>query len=167
MWRSSLFSLLIRFGLCAAVTYYAFKQMGEYGVVSVVIWGALLAKPIMDLFIATHQSAKAAAMRGLQGRHYAFHDMTIRVLIIREQAWIVDEDLLRVINQIPDAISRRRAHPQDYRELIEEKCWAYSEQGAYKLLKQSRHRDAAKLRLWLAREVYLPIHTKQERGLLH
>lgn len=148
--------------MCALLTYLAIQYMGASAVVVVVLWGAILAKPILGLLLWIYHACADAPLKPFQGRYYAFNQLQIRVIDVDDALWVVDEDILPIIGLKVSEIARRQAKPHEYFYNKREKLWLYSESYLQRLLKKNQHAESVKLRLWLERTVYLPHQNKQK-----
>lgn len=148
--------------ICAGLTYLAIQYMGASAVVVVVLWGALLAKPILGLLIWLYHTCADAPLKPFQGRYYAFNQLQVRVIEQDNALWVVDEDILPIIGLKVSELARRNAVPSDYFYCKREKLWLYSESYLQTLLQKSQHAESVKLRLWLQGTVYLPYQNKQK-----
>jgi len=155
-----LLSYLLGFIFCAVCTYYAIKQMDAYAVTVAVLWGAFLAKPILELLLLVYGWFRDAPLRPFQGKYYAFDYHQVRVVEINNALWIVDEDILPLIGLVATEAARRLALPSEHRYVAADKLWVYSEQATMQLLQNSQHANANRLALWIQREVYFPYRKK-------
>lgn len=156
-----IFNYFLVFIICVAITYFAFKWMGPYALVVIVLWGAILAKPLLEGLIAIYGFFRDAPLKPYQGNYYAFDDQQVRVFEINGALWVVDEDILNIIGFKPLLATRRIADLSEHRIIKEHNLWVYSQQAVLRLLKDSYHPSAARLKLWLLREVYFPYAKKQ------
>lgn len=148
--------------ICAALTHLAIQYMGASAVVVVVLWGALLAKPILGLLLWLYHVCADAPLKPFQGRYYAFNQVQVRVVEANDALWVVDEDILPIVGLSVSELARRQAKACDYFYDKREKLWLYSESYLQTLLQKSQHAESVKLRLWLQRTVYLPYQNKQK-----
>lgn len=151
---------LIGFVVCALITYYAVKQMDAYAVTVVVLWGAFLAKPVVEAVIWVYGYFRDAPLKPYQGQYYAFDYHQVRFIEIGRDLWVVDADILPLFGLAPTEAARRQALSSEYRYLELEKVWVYSEKEILRILKNSQHVNVRRLLLWLDREVYKPHRNK-------
>ncbi len=130
--------------------------MGANGMIVVVLWGALLAKPILECVIWVYKIFRDAPLKPYQGNYYAFDGKQVRILEINKALWVVDIDILAIIGLIYSDASRRLAQHSEYRYVESQKLWVYSEQAALRLVQNSKHLNAHRLKFWLQKEVYFP-----------
>ncbi|PPC86352.1 MAG: hypothetical protein CTY37_06085 [Methylotenera sp.] len=148
--------------ICASLTYFAIQHMGASAVVVVVLWGALLAKPILGLLLWLYHVCADAPLKPFQGQYYAFNQVQVRVIEQDNALWVVDEDILPIIGLKVSETARRNATVDQYCYINSEKLWVYSESYLQTLLQKNRHAESVKLRLWLQRTVYTPYQNKQK-----
>ena len=130
--------------------------MGANAVVVAVLWGALLAKPILECLIWVYRYFRDAPLKPYQGIYYAFDGKQVRIFEINQALWVVDIDILAIIDLVYSDASRRLAQHSEYRYVESQKLWVYSEQAALRLVQNSKHTNAHRLKFWLQREVYFP-----------
>jgi hypothetical protein len=146
--------------VCGLATYYAIRFMGPNAVVVVALWGALLAKPLLESILYVYSRLKNTPLKPYQGRYYAFNYHHIRVYEMNHKLWVVDADVLPIINlQVSDA-AKHCAKSNEYRYLEHEKVWVYAESYLMALIQNSHHPNAASLTRWLNRAVYVPYRNK-------
>lgn len=144
------------FFICAVMTYYAIDHMGPNAVMVVVLWGALLAQPIVMGVLWFLRYVRNAPLKPYQGHYYAFEHHPIRVLEFENALWIVDQDILPIIGLPVSHASRRCAEAKQYRYFAKHKNWAFAEHYILAIVQHSSHPYAPRLKLWLQRNVYFP-----------
>ena len=130
--------------------------MGENAVIMIVLWGALLAKPILECLIWVYRYFRDAPLKPYQGNYYAFDGKQVRIFEISKALWVVDIDFLAIICMAYSESSRRLSQPSEYRYIESQKLWVYSEQTALRFVQGSKHFNAHRLQFWLQREVCFP-----------
>ena len=128
--------------------------MGANAVIVVVLWGALLAKPVLECLIWVYRCFRDAPLKLYQGNYYAFDGKQVRVFEISKALWVVD--ILAIVCMAYSESSRRLSRPSEYRYIESQKLWVYSEQAALRLVQNSKHFNAHRFQFWLQREVYFP-----------
>jgi len=152
-WRS----LLLRFAVCAVLTWLSWWGVGWAGLlVSLMLWARVFAADLVALGEAAWRALRLLAFRPVQGRFYQFKGHRIRVVDddIERQRWLALDDLATALAApMPAAVFRRR-QPQSLRDLPD---------GVYLLdtaaldwLRAQRSDRAGRLALWLEREVWYP-----------
>jgi hypothetical protein len=88
--------ILIRVAICAAVTYAASRFSAAAAVVTVALWGALMAKPIIELGANWFNWARREPYEKWQGNYYEYANVQIRIIelgkrrlieFLRDQYW--------------------------------------------------------------------------------
>lgn len=120
--------------------------MGANGVVVVMLWGAFLAKPILEFLIWIYRYFPDAQLKPYQGNYYAFDDKQVRVFEINQALWVVDINVLAIIGLVYSETARRLAQYSEYRYIESQKLWVYSEQAALRLVHNSKHFNAYRLK---------------------
>lgn len=161
--RALLIELAVRVAIGSVVTWLLYESSGAIGLVSAaVVWGLLMAKPILELVPMLVRGIKRSAWSDWDGDVIVFEIHRLRVRYVTGHSWIVDDDLLAVLGKEGSDAERRRSDPANCAHLPASKLWAFSEAGALKYLSSSRHPDALKLRLLLERQVFLPARKKRK-----
>jgi hypothetical protein len=161
--RALFIELAVRAAICVAVTWFLWQGSGAIGLVlAALIWGLLMAKPILELVPMLVREMKRSAWSEWDGDVIVFETYRLRVRSVAGYPWIVDDDLLAVLGKQGSDAERRRSDPANRAHLPGTKLWGYSEGGALKYLSSSRHPDAHKLRLLLERQVFLPARKRRE-----
>jgi hypothetical protein len=156
--------MFLRRGLfCATISWLAFAKVGMVaGVCTIVLWGALLAKPIMELITTWFNWAKREPYAKWQGNYYEFANIQIRVFVQPDGLWFCDRDVLTVIEETRPVALAQIYSDTEYALLEDERLHAFSETGVARMLSTSEHRNAAPMLLWLTREVIKQHHRKLE-----
>jgi hypothetical protein len=163
--RAMLIGLVVRVAIGSAITWALYFMQGPLGLVfAAPAWGALLAKPILDLVPAVVGGLRSSAFPYREGDVHTFETHHLRVCSVGGYPWIVDSDLLAALGEKPSETQRRRADAAFHAEIPETNLWGFSESGAIKLLKARRHPDALRLQLFLERQVFLPARKRRERA---
>jgi hypothetical protein len=154
---------VLRMLLCAGVSWLLWRFVGwQTAVFSVVLWGLLLAKPLLELIAAWFNWAKREPYAKWQGNYYEFANVQIRILARNDGLWFCAADVLHVIGEKPVRGMENIYGAADYQRFADERIAAFSEQGVERVLRASRHRDAARMWLWLEREVIKQHYRKLE-----
>lgn len=159
----TLINYVIGFALCVTATYFAITLLGAYAVVVVPLWGALLAKPLLEVIILMVKHFKNAPFKPYQGIYYAFNNRQVRVFEVNGALWVADEDVLPLIGLKASDSARRQSNPKYYQSIRgaeKETVWIYAEIAILEIVGNSLHKDSIKFRRWLEREVYLPYRNK-------
>jgi hypothetical protein len=152
-----------RIALCATVSWILVRFVGwQSTIISVALWGLLLAKPLIGLVAAWFNWARREPYAKWQGNYYEFANVQIRILVRSDGLWFCDADVLQVIGEKPARGMENIYSAADHQRFDDERIAAFSEQGVARVLRASRHRDAARMWLWLEREVIKQHYRKLE-----
>jgi hypothetical protein len=154
---------VLRTLFCAGVSWLLWRFIGwQTAILSVVIWGVLLAKPLLELIATWFNWAKREPYAKWQGNYYEFVNVQIRILVRSDGLWFCARDVLQVIGEKPVRGLENIYSATEYRRFEDERIAAFSERGVERVLRRSRHRDAARMWLWLEREVIKQHYRKLE-----
>jgi hypothetical protein len=158
--------ILIRGAICAAVTYAASRINAGAAVVSVALWGALMAKPIIELGANWFNWARREPYEKWQGNYYEFANVQIRIIELgtgsTQRLWFVAADILKVLGERPTKKLELVYNNAEYCVLPDENLAAFSEEGVKKYLTVSRQPQSVAMLLWIEREVIKPHRRKLE-----
>jgi hypothetical protein len=158
--------ILIRVAICAAVTYAASRINAAAAVVTVALWGALMAKPIVELGANWFNWARRQPYEKWQGNYYEYANVQIRIFEhgsgSTQRLWFVASDVLKVLGERPTRKLALIYNNDEYRVLPDENLPAFSEEGVKKCLTVSRHPQSVAMLLWIEREVIKPHRRKLE-----
>ncbi len=162
--RSFLLSILGRLLLAAAFSAFAYWKMGGAvaAILSIPLWGVLLAKPIIVGVAAYFDSARKQPYAPWQGRYYEFQGTHIRIDEVDGQLWFCDADVLQVLGQKPSTAMKIAYADADYRTMEASGLMAFSEAAVVRVISRIRHPEAGKFRFWIEREVIAPHHKRRE-----
>ena len=77
----SLVNLLLRLVACCAVAYAAWRVAGAQGLVfSSVVFGVVLARPIVECVASASGYMRYRAYRNVQGRHFSYEGRSIDIV---------------------------------------------------------------------------------------
>lgn len=159
----------IRVAIASGFSYYAYRAGGggELSLILVVmslpLWGVILAKPILALVGQYFGWAKREPYAKWQGRYYEFYGTHVRAEEDDEQIWFMEQDLLKILGRTPEKTNKLSYGEGNYREL-RRGVLLLSEAAAVALAGRSHHPDAGKLRFWLEREIIAPHRKRIELG---
>jgi hypothetical protein len=128
------------------------------------LFGALLAKPILELFAELFHSAKASAFAGFKGRYFEYRGISFNVVEDeRHHRWVSVHDVRKVMPQLPRDGVLRRQFPEGLRHDPAVKGSVIHADALLAYLVKSSEPDSVKFRNWLAREVVRPAATIRGR----
>lgn len=158
-----LLMFLVRSALSAAILWLVYRYVGMIPfILAIPIAGALLAKPILEGASAWFGWARKQPYEEWQGRYYEFANTQIRIFEVDGQLWAQDSDLLRVIGEKPTLMLGSLYGAGDYAPIPGTRLHGFSPSGAEKVLRASHHHEAARMLMWLQREVYKAYNRRRE-----
>ncbi len=158
----------IRIAIASALSGLAYWKMGGLVVfmLSVPVWGALLAAPIVELLANYFNFARKQPYAAWQGQYYEFQGAQVRIFEIDGALWFCDCDVLHILGKKPERTMRLTYSEADYRKIEHAGLMAFSETAVLRVISRIRHPEIGKLKFWIEREVIAPYHKKRElKGL--
>lgn len=157
-WRS----LLMRLSVCAVLTGLMWR-FGGWGslLVSLMLWGKVFAPDLIDLGTGLWRLLRGEAFRPVEGRFYQFKGHRIRVLEdeLQRQRWLAVDDLAQALGERLPLGPLRRLQPEGLREQTD--GWYVADEVALKALGERRSDRAARLKVWVEREVWYPVRGRR------
>jgi hypothetical protein len=155
---------IARLALSAAILWLVYRYVGMIPfILAIPIACALLAKPILEAASSWFGWARKQPYEEWQGRYYEFANTQIRMFEVNNELWAQDSDLLRVIGEKP-TLMLGSLYAADYAPIPGTRFHGFSPTpaGTEKVLKASSHHEAARMLMWLQREVYKVHHPRRE-----
>lgn len=161
--------LAARVAGCAFAAWGAWRVLGPIGlVVTAPLWGIAFARPLIETLGTLRRTARDAALRDLQGRHYAHAGVSIDVIETEDARWLRAAHVQKLLGDRADeAAFARRLGPGQALEpkpgrwyLRDEAVWEYLENS-------SQAMDARRngLRLFIQRDIIHPHRrARRQRG---
>jgi|APIni6443716594_1056825.scaffolds.fasta_scaffold289910_2 hypothetical protein len=155
----------LRLFLCCAAALGFWYLLGAFGLaMSAPLFGALLAKPILELIAELRHSAKAVAYADVEGRYFEHRGFRFTVVEDdRHHRWVRISDVRKAIPKLPSDGALRRQFPQGLRDDPVVKGPVIHADALLAYLGKSSEPDSVKFRNWLAREVVRPAATIRGR----
>ncbi|MDM5175686.1 hypothetical protein PO883_00475 [Massilia sp. DJPM01] len=114
------------------------------------------ARDIIEIIPALRRAARRSASEKWNGRYYAYYGAQIRLCLVEDMVWIIEEDVRTILSP---AVTEReqRLLGADYATIPGTALHGYSEQGLLRLLKVRLMRrggeaDMKKFIVWLQNE---------------
>jgi hypothetical protein len=162
-------SLTGRLAACCAAVALGWWMLGPIGLaVTAPLWGIAFARPLIDAASAFTRSAQHAALRDLEGRHYAHAGVSIDVIETEDARWLRAADVQRVLgDRSPEPAFARRLGPGQALEprpgrwyLRDGALWEYLEHSS-----QAMDARRNSLRLFIQRDIIDPHRrARRQRG---
>lgn len=157
--------ILVRGGGCAALAW-GLHRLGFPLVV--LIWiaglaGIVLARPLIDLAIEIHQAMRRANWRELEGRHYAFKGRMVHVVVDADfQRWVRLADIRAILGFTASDAALQVTYPNGWRMLGKPPLPHLSDEALLAHIGKERSPEAARLRIWIEREIVFPARRERE-----
>jgi hypothetical protein len=155
-WRS----LLLRLAVCSALTGLLWRVGGWTSVlISLMLWGRVFAADLIELGGLLWRALRGQALKPVEGRLYQFKGQHIRVLDdeVEPRRWLAVADLARALGEsLPLGPLRRLQREPDSALREEGDGWYVVDDVALAALGERRSDRAARLRVWVEREVWYP-----------
>ena len=158
-------SIALRLAGCVAVAWAAKRWLGNVAMVTVLpIFGIALAKPIIELASEIGQAMKRAHWRDVEGQHFAFRGQPVDVVSDADKRrWVRLADIRRIAGFTASDGALAIAYPDGVRRLGRPAEAHVSEEALLAHLRKERAPEAARLRVWVEREIVFPARRERER----
>jgi hypothetical protein len=164
--KNNLLSLALRFGVCAACSFLAYRWGGAVvAVFTIPLFGVLLAEPLFDVAGDAWRAVKGAGLSGLEGRHYVYKGRPIAVdQDGAGRRWVCLKDVESVLGIPLEAVSTLRgAAAVATLRTIRRQVFVEAD-ALHALLDTCPSEEAGRLRWWVERTVAYPARRQRERG---
>jgi hypothetical protein len=163
--RAALTSVLVRLALGAAAIWIAWRQGGASAVVFAgALVGLILARPLLELAIATWGALRHENWRPLEGRHFAYKGRTVHV---EEDAdhrrWIRLDDIRAVAGFTASETALRIAYPDGWSLRGRPATLHLDDETLLAHLRKERSAEALRLTRWVEREIVFPARRVRDR----
>jgi hypothetical protein len=157
-------SFAIRLSLAFAISggIYWLTKSHVMMVLSLPVWGVLLAKPIVETLETYFDFARKQPWRKWQGHYYEFQGHQIRIYEMDGALWFCDTDIFNALGLKLDPSLQRVYSATEYTVLEGTKLKAFSEATVLRVISHIRHAEVGKLKFWLEREVIRPHYNKKK-----
>ena len=148
----------VRLGLCVAVTWAMWQGFGVFAVVFCApLFGVALARPIIDLFAASHGASKAMALRHVQGRYYQHRGHGIDIAEDDDaHRWLCIADARKAVSGLPRDEVLQHQFGERVGRLAPADAMRIRADAMVECLQKARDPDGVKFKVWLEREVIHP-----------
>ena len=153
-------------GLVAALFWYL---LGAFGLaMSAPLFGALLARPLLELFAELRASTRALAYADLKGQYFEYRGMRLRVVEDeRHHRWVGVNGVRRIVPGLPRDAVLHRQFPDGVRDEPAAGGTVIHADALLAYLGRANEAESVKLRNWLEREVVRPAATIRARLGIH
>ena len=152
--------------LVAALFWYL---LGAFGLaMSAPLFGALLARPLLELMAELRASTRALAYADVKGQYFEHWGMRLRVVEDeRHHRWVAVDGVRRIMPGLPRDAVLRRQFPDGVREEPAAGGTVIHADALLAYLGRANEVESVKLRNWLEREVVRPAATIRARLGIH
>ena len=158
-------SIMIRLGLCALLSWAVWRWLGLAAMVPTLpLFGILLARPLLDLASALRHEVKRAQLVEVEGRHYAFRGRRVQVIEDADRRrWVRLADVRAIAGFTASDGALAITYPDGVRRLGRPAEAHVAEEALLAHLLKERAPEAARLRVWVEREIVFPARRERKR----
>jgi hypothetical protein len=162
---SAAWQMLIRLAACVALSWVAWQWGGPVMLcISLVVWGLLLSKPLIELASDGRHALRALAWRREEGHYFAFRGMPVHVLEDDEQqCWLRVAQVRQIVGFTASDTTLAIAYPDDWRLLGRPPAPHLRDEALLVHLKKERSSQALRFAQWLERDVAYPARQRRMR----
>jgi hypothetical protein len=162
-------TIAIRLALCLLVTWLLWHWLGAFSLVlTAVLYGVALARPLIDLASAVRHEMRRANWKDVEGRHFAFRGRAVSVVEDADhQRWVRLSDVRAIVGFTASDAALRITYPNGWSLLGRPAEPHLSDEALLVHLAKERSPTAAKLRLWVEREIVFPARRRREHHGVH
>jgi hypothetical protein len=164
--------LLLRLALCLLASaifvwigHAVFPVAGGWiaFVITIPLYGAALAKPIIEMADEGYGWFSAQPLKAWEGRYYEFNMTQIRVYEDGDKLWFVANDVVSAAGVPPIPVSFRATYRHGFMMIESAKLEGIDVDTVELYLNKNPGHDAARFALWVRREVEKPWKKKREK----
>jgi hypothetical protein len=160
-----LVTIALRIAVCTAVSWAVWRSFGLSTMVpTLALFGIALARPLIDVAGALRDGMKQVQLAAVEGRHYAFRGRAVQV---REDAdrrrWVRLADVRAIVGFTASDGALAIAYPDGVRRLGRPAQSHIGEEALLAHLLKERAPEAARLRVWIEREIVFPARRERKR----
>jgi len=158
-------TIVLRSAACALVFWWMSRKLGLAGAMPVVaLFGVVLARPLIDLAAATGRQMRKAHWRDVEGRHYAYRGREVAVVEDDERhRWLRLADVRAIVGFTASDGALAVSYPESVQRLGRPATPYVRDDALLSHLAKERSQEAARLRLWVEREIAFPARRERER----
>ena len=164
-----LFSIALRLAVCVALSWAVWRWFGLAGMVPTLgLFGILLARPLVDLAGELRDGMKQVQLAPIEGRHYAFRGRPVQVVDDADRRrWVRLADVRAIVGFTASDGALAISYPDGFRRIGRPPEPHLGEEALLAHLLKERSPEAARLRLWIEREVVFPARRERDRLGIH
>jgi len=158
-------TILVRAAGGALLFWWIWRTFGLAAAMPVVaLLGIALARPLIDFAEALGWQMRRAHWRDVEGGHYAYRGRTVVVVEDDEhRQWLRLADVRAIVGFTASDGALAISYPDRVRELGRPATPHVRDDALLAHLAKERSPEAARLRLWVEREVAFPARRRRER----
>ena len=158
-------TIAFRLGCCLFASWTVWRFLGPAPMVlTLPAYGLLLARPLIELASAVRLLMKRAHLAPVEGRHYAFRGRSVQVIEdVERRRWVRIADVRAIVGFTASDGALAISYPDGVRRLGPAVEPHIAEQALLVHLRKERSAEAARLRLWVQREIVFPAQRERER----
>ena len=149
----------IRLVLCGLLGWAAWRWMdGPAGIaIAAPGFGALLARPLIDLVAHTHRTGKEIALADLQGRYFHYRGNGIDIADDEEDhRWLLAADVRKVLPGLPRDATLQLQFPGRVQALPPVPGVRIRADALLEFLRKASDAPSIRFKVWIEREVIYP-----------
>ena len=160
-----LVTISLRLAVCLGISWAVWRWFGPAQMVPTLgLFGVALARPLIDLAGALRHGMKQVQLAAVEGRHYAFRGRAVQVVDDADQRrWVRLADVRAIVGFAASDGALAVTYPDGVRRLGRPAEPHLSEEALLAHLVKERAPEAARLRLWVEREIVFPARRERER----
>ena len=158
-------SIALRLVLCGGATWGVWRLGFGGGTVFMAgLFGVALARPLLELASEVRHQMRRANWRELEGRHYVFRGVPIKVTEDADrQRWVRLADVRKAIGFTAGDAALQVAYPAGFQRIGRGAQAHLGDEALLAHLAKERSPEAIRLRLWVEREIVFPARRERER----
>jgi hypothetical protein len=158
-------TLALRLAVCVSVSWAIWHWFGLSTMVPVLpLFGILLARPLIELAGALRDGMKQVQLAAVEGRHYAFRGRSVQVLEDADKRrWVRLADVRAIVGFTASDGALAISYPHGVRRLGRPAEAHVSAEALLAHLRKEQAPEAARLSLWVEREIVFPSRREHAR----
>jgi hypothetical protein len=158
-------SMALRLAVCAVLSWTVWRWFGLAAAMPTLpLFGILLARPLLEFAAALRDGMKEVQLASISGRHYAFRGRAVQVLEDPDRRrWVRLADVRAIVGFTASDGALAVTYRDGVRSLGRPAEAHVSEEALLAHLLKERAPEAARLRVWVEREIVFPARRERER----
>jgi hypothetical protein len=158
-------TIALRLAVCVGISGAVWRWSGPSQMVPTLgLFGIALARPLIDLAGALRDGMKQVQLAPVEGRHFAFRGRAVQVIDdVDRRRWVRLADVRAIVGFTASDGALAISYPDGVRRLGRPAEPHLSEEALLAHLLKERAPEAARLRLWVEREIVFPARRERDR----